>query len=304
MASNIWDDAGFKEAYRARLQQIHSNSYAEAQAQASAFTAEAKQVGSSAEHFSHRAGAFATATMVSYVRGALDAFDQSVASIGAEAEEADLNVLRESIEQEIARRAKTLPALLRDFSKPTTHPSLLRTILQQSPIEARRILAERVNAARELARARVRERKVPDRVLFISHDARDAALVEALKRVIVAAAGDEVAVFTSTGLEPATRIKASRLVLVLMTPHSVACPTVYWETGMADALEKRVMPVFANGVSASDAATPLGRSRGHDLSTPEGAVRLLHALQAGIEKRKIDPASIVLDDLLGVTSVR
>jgi hypothetical protein len=110
----IWDDAAFRDDYRARLRQVQASGDAEVQAQGQAFQAEAARAGgSSGELFTRRAGAAAAATLSGYVRGALEAFDQTLAAIGAELDEADLNALRASLEQEIARRAKSLPAALR-----------------------------------------------------------------------------------------------------------------------------------------------------------------------------------------------
>jgi hypothetical protein len=110
----IWDDPAFREGYRARLRNVQASGDAEVRAQGQAFQAEAARAGgSSGEVFTRRAGAAAAATLSGYVRGALEAFDQSLADIGAELEEADLNTLRASLEQEIARRAKSLPAARR-----------------------------------------------------------------------------------------------------------------------------------------------------------------------------------------------
>src|SRR5882672_994930 len=109
----IWDDAEFQKAFRERLGHVQASGEAEVQAQAMAFQAEtAKAGGSSGEHFTQRAGA-AAAVLSGYVRSAIDAFDQTLAAVEAELVDADVNALRASLEQEIARRAKSLPAALR-----------------------------------------------------------------------------------------------------------------------------------------------------------------------------------------------
>src|SRR5258706_11018917 len=197
----IWDDADFQKAYRARLGNVQASGDAEVQAQAMAFQAEtAKAGGSSGEHFTQRAGGAAAVMLSGYVRGAIDAFDQTLAALEAELVDADVNALRASLEQEIARRAKSLPAALRDFAKPAAPPALLRAILEQAPVKARQLLAERVSAARDRVRTRVRARELPDRAIFISHDVRDTALADALRLAIPAAIGDDVVLETSSHL--------------------------------------------------------------------------------------------------------
>src|SRR5512139_469983 len=107
----IWDDADFQKAYRARLGTVQASGDAEVRAQAMAFEAEtAKAGGASGEYFTRRAGAAAAVILSGYVRGAIDAFDQTLAAIEADLVDADVNALRESLELEIARRAKALPA--------------------------------------------------------------------------------------------------------------------------------------------------------------------------------------------------
>src|SRR4029077_18917201 len=189
----IWDDADFQRAYRERLRHVQTSGDAEVQAQAMAFQAEAaKAGGSSGDHFTQRAGAAAAAMLSGYVRNAMDAFDQTLAAVEAELEDADVNALRVSLEQDIARRAKLLPAALRDFTKPAAPPALFRAILEQAPVKARQLLAERVSAARDRVRTRVQARAVPDRAIFIGHDVRDAALAGALRLAISAAVGADV----------------------------------------------------------------------------------------------------------------
>src|SRR6185503_20417529 len=106
----IWDDAEFQRAYRAELSSVYSGD-SEVQAQAMAFQAEtAKAGGTNGEHFTRRAGAAAAALLSGYVKDAIDAFDRTLEAVEAELEDADVNALRASLEQEIARRAKALPA--------------------------------------------------------------------------------------------------------------------------------------------------------------------------------------------------
>src|SRR5215831_17727765 len=139
----IWDDAEFQRAYRARLKCVQASGDAEVRAQAMAFQAEAaKAGGSNGEHFTQRAGTAADVLLSGYVGSAIDAFDRTLADIEAELVDADVNALRASLEQEIARRAKSLPAALRDFTKPAVPPPLLRAILEQAPVKARQLLLE------------------------------------------------------------------------------------------------------------------------------------------------------------------
>src|SRR5262245_34458212 len=152
----IWDDAAFKETYRARLRQVQCSGDAEVQAQGQAFQAEAALArGGSGELFTQRAGAAAAATLSGYVTGAFDAFDQTLEALGGETDDADLNALRASLDQEIARRAKSLPATLREFTKVAAPAALLRAIVEQAPMKARQVLKDRLAAARERVRTRV-----------------------------------------------------------------------------------------------------------------------------------------------------
>jgi hypothetical protein len=305
----IWDDADFRAAYRARLSHIQASGDAEVHAQALAFQAEAaKNGGSNGEHFTQRAGAAAAATISGYVRGALDAFDQAVAAVKAELDDADLNALRTSLDQEIARRAKSLPATLRDFNKPAAPPALLRAIVEQAPRQARQLLAERLSAARERVRPRVRAREVLDRAIFISHDVRDAAFADALRSVITAANGDDVALCTSsdlesmrTGRDGLERVRAqfqrNRMTLALVTPHSIGDPLLWWTLGVSEGAGKPTLAVRTAGVSL-DTSLPLRAEQVIDLSEREGIVRLLRAIQAELRRRGKDLSELDLDPLL------
>lgn len=308
----IWDDAAFREDYRARLRQVQASGDAEVQAQGQAFQAEAARAGgSSGDLFTKRAGAAAGATLSGYVRGALDAFDQTLAAVGAELDDADLNALRASLEQEIARRAKSLPATLRDFTKPAAPPALLRAIVEQAPMRARQLLTERLSAARDRVRTRVRAQEVLDRAIFISHHVRDAALADALKLAIAAAVGGDVALCTSsdlaglrTGRDGSERVlaqlKKNRMTLSLITPHSIGDPSLWWTLGLAEGAGK---PAFIlRTVAASvDAALLLRRDQVFDLAKREDVVRLLQAIQSELRRRTKDLAELDLDDVLRET---
>ncbi len=307
-----WDDAAFREDYRARLKHVQASGDAEVQAQGQAFQAEAARAGaSSGELFTQRAGAAAAATLSGYVRGALDAFDQTLAAVGAELDEADLNALRASLEQEIARRAKSLPATLRDFTKPAAPPALLRAIVEQAPMRARLLLTERLSAARDRVRTEVRAREVPDRAIFISHDVRDAALADALKLAIAAAVGGDVALCTSselaglrTGRDGSERVRAqlkkNRMTLCLVTPHSIGDPSIWWTLGLAEGAGKPAFMLRTFAVSV-DAALPLRTDRIFDLARREDLVRLLQAIQSELRRRAKDLAELNLDDVLRET---
>ena len=305
----IWDDADFQRDYRSRLRSVQAGSDAEAQAQAMAFQAEAaKAGGSNGEHFTQRAGAAAAAMLSGYVRNAIDAFDQTLAAIDAELEDADVNALRASLEQEIARRAKALPAALLDFTKPAAPPALLRAILAQAPEKARQLLAERVVTARERVRTRVHAREVPDRAIFISHDVRDAALADALRLAIAAAVGDDVALCTSSDLESLrtgrdvservlTQLRKHRMTLSVVTPHSIGDPSHWWTLGVAAGAGRPAFTLRTAGVSV-DAMLPLRAEQVIDLARREEIVRLLRAIQTELRRRGKDFSELDLEDLL------
>ncbi len=305
----IWDDSAFQKAYRERLRHVQASGDAEVQAQAMAFQAEAaKAGGSSGEHFTQRAGAAAAAMLSGYVRSAMDAFDQTLAAVEAELVDADVDALRVSLEQEIARRAKSLPATLRDFTRPAAPPALLRAILEQAPVKARQLLVERVSAARERVRTRVRARELPDRAIFISHDARDAALADALKFAIRAAIGDDVILCSSSDLESMrtgrdgplrvlTQLKKNRMTLSLVTPHSIGDPLLWWTLGVAEGEGKPAFALRTAGMSV-DAALPLRPEQVIHLAQREEIVRLLRAIQTELRRRGKDSSELDLDDLL------
>lgn len=309
----IWDDATFREDYRARLRQVQASGDAEVSAQGQAFRVEAARAcGSTGELFTQRAGAAAAATLSGYVRGALDAFDQTLATIGAELEEADLNALRASLEQEIARRAKSLPATLREFTKPAAPPALLRAIVEQAPMRARQLLRERMSAARERVSTRVRASEVLDRAIFISHDVRDSALADALKLLIGAAVGGDVPLCTSsdiagrwTGRDGTERVIAqlrkNRMTLSLVTPHSIGDPSLWWMLGLADGAGKPALMLRTFPVSAED-APPLRADQVFDLAQREDVVRLLQAIQSELRRRTKDLAELDLDVVLRETA--
>jgi hypothetical protein len=306
----IWDDAGFRDAYRARLGTVQSSGDAEVRAQLMAFRAEVAKAGgeTNGEHFTLRAGNAAAATLSGYVRGALDAFDQALAALEAELEEADLNTLRTSLDQEIARRAKALPATLRDFYRTANAPARLRAIVEQAPVKARQLLAERVSAARSRIQTREREREVLDRAIFIGVDVRDAALAAALKGAITVAFGNDVAVCTSSDLESLrtgrnglenvlTQLKKNRMTLALLTPRSVSDPAIWWTLGMAEGLGKPAFLLKTSGVSVAS-ALPLRPDQVIDLTQREDVVRLLQAIQSEVRRRMKDVSELDLDAVL------
>jgi len=306
----IWDAAAFRDDYRARLKHVQAAGDAEVQAQWQAFQAEVARAGaSSGERFTQRAGAAAAALLSGYVRGALDAFDQALAAVGAELEEADLNTLRASLEQEIARRAKALPATLREFTKSGAPPALLRAIVGQAPMRARQLLSERLSAARDRVRTRVgAAREAAERAIFISHDGRDAALAHALKLAIVAAVGVDVALCTPSDLTgPRTgrdgskrvlaRLKTNRMMLALVTPHSMADPLLWWTLGLAEGAGKPAFMLRTCAVS-EDSSPPLRADQVFDLGRREEVLRLLQASQSELRRRTKDLAELDLDDVL------
>ena len=299
----IWDNADFQRAYRARLSDVQASGEAEVRAQAMAFRAEAAKLGPNEEHFTQRAGNAAAALLSGYVRGAIDAFDQTLAAVEAELVDADVNALRATLEQEIARRAKSLPAALLDFTKPGAPPARLRAILQQAPVKARQLLAERVSAARERVRTRVCPREVPDRAIFISHHARDAALAGALRLAIQAAIGEDVPLYTSTDLEgtptgpDATQLKKNRMTLSLVTPQSIDDPSLWWTLGVAAGAGKPAIALLTADVS-SDIALPLPAEEVIHLAQRKDVVRLLQAVQSELRRRGKDVSEMDLDDLL------
>lgn len=297
----IWDDDRFRKAYRARLGHVQASGDAEVRAQAVAFQAETARLGgSSGEHFTHRAGAAADVMLSGYVRSAIDAFDRTLADIEVELVDADVNLLRATLEQEIARRAKALPAALREFTKHAAPPALLRAILDQAPVKARRLLAERVSAARERVRVDVDVPacEVRDRAIFIGYDARDAALADALRLAISTAVGDDVALSTSSDLEgmrsgrdgsdrALAQLKKSRMTLALVTPRSIGDAFLWWMIGVADGAGQ---PAFAlRTAEVRDAAAlPLRAERVISMARREEIVRLLRAIQTELRRRGND----------------
>jgi hypothetical protein len=305
----IWDDIGFKDAYRAKLKHAHTSSDVEVQAQARAFQAEAARAGGSApEHFLQRAGAAAAATLSGYVKEALEAFDCVIASLEADLEESDLNALRESLEQEIALRTKALPASLRDFSRPAAHPALLRTILQQAPVKARQLLAERVATSRDRIHTRVRSREMLDRAILIGHDAGDSAVAGALKLAVMQAVGTDAPLYTSSELEGIRtgrdgfervldQLKKNRMTLTIVTPRSGGNPWLWWAAGVSAGLGKPVFVLRANGMGA-DSTLPINHAQDIDLAQRDDVVRLLQAIQGELRRRAKDPSEMDLEDVL------
>jgi hypothetical protein len=298
----VWDDAAFKDAYRARLRSASTGSDAEVRAQILAFQGEsAKAGGSSPELFQRRAGAAAAATLSGYVKGALDAFDDALASLEAELDEASLNGLRDSLEQEIARRSKSLPASLLDFSRFATYPALLRTILQQAPVQARQLLAERVKSARDRVRTQVRAQQLLDRAIVVSHAPADADMADALKLVIGEAVGADAPVYTSADLEGIRKgrdgferllglLKKSRMTLAIVPTDGNDGSWIWWMAGVAAGIGK---PVFLLG-RGSTPDQPIGPEHGIDLAEREDVVRLLRAIQGEMRRHPIDPSELDL----------
>lgn len=305
----IWKDLGFRDAYRAQLRNAQSSSDVEVRAQTQAFQAEAARAGGSTpDHFLQRAGAAATATLAGYVKEALDAFDSMIASIDADLEEADLQTLRDTLEKEIALRAKALPASLLDFNRPTPHPAVLRTILQQAPVKARQLLADRVASSRERIQTRVQASQLVDRAVFIAHDPCDSAVASALKLALMQAAGSDAPLYTSSELEGLktgrdgcervlSQLKKNRMTLAIATPQSSGSPWLWWSVGVSAALGKPVFVLRASGMAA-ESTSPVDRAQDIDLAKRDDVVRLLLAIQAELRRRPVDPEAMDLEDLL------
>lgn len=304
----VWDDAAFRTAYREKLQRAATGSDAELRAQTLAFQGEvAKAGGSSPDLFLRRAGAAAAATLSGYVKSALDAFDDVLASLEADLDEADLNGLRDSLEKEVARRAKSLPASLLEFSRPASHPALLRTILQRAPVDARQLLAERVMSARDRIRTQARAQELLDRAVVIGHDPADAEVAAALKVVIKGAVGDDAPVYASSDLEGIRtgrdglerllgHLKKSRMTLAI-APASGDGSWVWWMTGVAAGLGKPLFVLRASGREPG-ADRPVPPEHDIDLGRREDVERLLRAIQGEMRRRPVDPAELDLAAVL------
>jgi hypothetical protein len=305
----IWDDPAFRDDYRARLRHVQASGEAEVRAQGQAFQVESALAGgSSGEVFTRRAGAAAAATLSGYVRGALDAFDQTLAAAEAELDESALNGLRASLEQEIARRAKSLPAVLREFSKTAAPPALMRAVVEQAPRKARELLRDRLATARDQIRTHARAREVLDRAIFISHNVLDVALADALKLAIAAAVGGDVPVCTSSDLagHPSARdgsehvlarLKKNRMTLSLVTRHSIGDPSLWWTLGLAEGAGRPALIARSFALSL-DAGPPIPADRVFDLARRDDVVRLLQAIQSELRRRTRDLAELDLDDVL------
>jgi hypothetical protein len=305
----LWDDPAFREDYRARLGDVQTRVDVEVRAQGLALQAETLKAGGlNQEIFSRRVGAAAAAMLSGYVRGALEAFDQTVVAARAEFDEADLNTLRTNLEQDIARRAMSLPAALREFAKSPAPPAQLRAIVVQAPMKAHQLLRESLVAARERVRTRVREREVLERAIFISHARGDAALAEALKSTIRAAVGEDVPLCTSTDLtglatgrggtqRVLVQLKQSRMTLALVTPRSIADPSVWWTLGLASGAGKPAFVLRAVTLGV-DVALPLPPDQIFDVVQRAEVVRLLQAVQSEVRRRPRDVADLDLDGFL------
>ena len=299
----VWDDAAFKDAYREKLRRASTGSDAELRAQILAFQGEtAKAGGSTPDLFERRAGAAAAATLSGYVKSALDAFDEVLASLEADLDEGSLNGLRDSLEQEIARRSKSLPASLLDFSRHATYPALLRTILQQAPVQARQLLADRVRSARENVRTQARAQELLDRAIVISHAAADAGVAEALKAVIKEAVGADAPVYASSDLEGIRTgrdgherllnlLKKSRMTLAIAPPDGSDGSWVWWMAGVAAGIGKPVYVVRTGG--AED--RPVPPQHDIDIASREDIVRMLEAIQTEMRRRPVQPAELDLE---------
>ena len=166
----------------------------------------------------------------------------------------------------------------------------------------------RLSAARERTRTCVREREVLDRAIYICHDARDAALADALKLAIAAAVGGDVALCTSSDLaglrtgrdgseRVLTQLKNNRMTLTLVTPHSIADPSLWWTLGLAVGAGKPAFLLRTLAVSG-DAALPLRADQVFDVAQRTDVVRLLQAMQSELRRRTTDLAELDLDDVL------
>jgi len=154
----------------------------------------------------------------------------------------------------------------------------------------------------------VRACEMPDRAIFIGHEARDASLADALRLAITAAVGDDVALYTSSDLErmrtgrdgherALAQLKRNRMTLVLLTPHSSGDPLLWWTLGVAEGAGRPTFALRTAGVSA-DGALPLRAEQDIQLAQREEIVRLLRAIQTELRRRGKDLAELDLDRVL------
>jgi hypothetical protein len=118
------------------------------------------------------------------------------------------------------------------------------------------------------------------RTIFIGHATSDGPLAKRLKDAIVSSVDRRVDVFVSSDLDSIKggedwlerildRLRHCRVVIAIITPHTVSSHWVHYEVGVADAGDPVVIPVTARGARLSEIPAPLGRRQGRNLARPD-----------------------------------
>ena len=142
------------------------------------------------------------------------------------------------------------------------------------------------------------------RTVFIGHATSDGPLAKRLKDAIVSSVDRRVDVFVSSDLDSIKggedwlerildRLRHCRVVIAIVTPHTVTSPWVHYEVGVADAGHPVVIPVTARGARLSEIPAPLGRRQGRNLAKPDDLRVLLDEVAAALGvPRSGGPASL------------
>ena len=93
------------------------------------------------------------------------------------------------------------------------------------------------------------------------------------------------------------QLKKNRMTLLLLTPHAIGDPLLWWTLGIAQGEGKPVIALRTAGVR-DDAALPLRPEQVIHLAQREEIVRLLRAIQTELRRRGNDFAELDLEDLL------
>lgn len=137
--------------------------------------------------------------------------------------------------------------------------------------------------------------------IFISHITEEKAVANKLKSFIRQALGRDVGVFVSSdyisipGGEPwftkiVESLKSVKVVLVLLSEHSVDRRWINFEAGIGIGAEAKVIPVVFRNLDKGDVGVPLSELQVRDLHDPRGVRGILSDIesQIGVKARSVD----------------
>ncbi len=167
---------------------------------------------------------------------------------------------------------------------------------------------ERDSSFREGERLLSEEKISKNDAVFISHIGAEAAVALKLKQLIQDTFGADLPVFVSSDYESiqsgeewyrkiVESIKASKVVIVLISPESVDRPWINFEAGVGVGSNGKVFPIAIRGFRLGDLRPPLQALHARDIHDPNSIKAIIRDIGSAIKRvpNEVDAESFVAE---------